>query len=272
MHLIRSLTVVAGAVALAASTITAAQAYSDPPTQPAPPTVPVPAADFSVTANGVPNRGTLSDLPPSSSVAMAISNLPANIGLYAFHCLVPPPGASPVPTRCDAGEGTLVYLVEAPMMQTATRPIVVNAEFVGKNPNPQTGDTGTTDVNCQVDTCAIYTLGAGRASANPAYVTSFATQFAAIGPRVNDRATASIRGQVIRGDWQPRVSNAKASPFTVTLKSGLRASLDSAACQVSQRGEIRALKRSGTCTVTITSPGNEEWAAFEREIRFRLTR
>ena len=266
MRLIRSLTVVAGAVALAASTITAAQAYSDPPATP--PT----GTDFSVTADGVPNRGTLSDLPPSSSVAMAISNLPANVGLYAFHCLVPPPGASPVPTRCDAGEGTLVYLVEAPTVQTVTRPIVVNAEFVGKNPNPQTGDTGTTDVNCQTDTCAIYTLGAGRASANPAYVTSFATQFAAIGPRANDWAVASIRGQVIRGDWQPRVSNSKASPFTVTLKSGLRASLDSVACQVSQRGEIRALKRSGTCTVTITSPGNEEWAAFEREIRFRLTR
>ena len=75
MRLIRSLTVVAGAVALAASTITAAQAYSDPPATP--PT----GTDFSVTADGVPNRGTLSDLPPSSSVAMAISNLPANVGL-----------------------------------------------------------------------------------------------------------------------------------------------------------------------------------------------
>lgn len=248
----------AASLAITASALTAAQTAV--------------ADDFSVTANGVPNRGTLADLPPSSTVTMAVANLPANVGLYAFHCLVPPPGASPIPTRCDAGEGTLMYVVAQTTPQTTTRPLTVNAEFVGKNPNPQTGDTGTTDVNCAVDACAIYTLGAGRESANPAYVTTFRTSFATVGPRAKDWGVATIRGQVIKGAWQPKVSNSKASPFTIRLKSGLTASLASDACEVSRKGKIRALKTSGTCTVTITSPGDDEWAPFEREISFRLVK
>jgi hypothetical protein len=230
------------------------------------------AADFEVTANGVTSGGTIADLPASSTVQMAVTNLPANVGLYVFHCLVPSPGASPVPTRCDAGTGTLVYVMAAAQPQTTSRPIVINAEFVGKNPNPQTGDTGTTDVNCRVDTCAIYTLGAGRDSTNRAYTTFFPTEFAEVGPQAKDWATAVIRGQVIKGAWQPRVSNAKASEFTVKLKSGLRATLASDNCEVSQRGKIRALTTSGTCTVTISSPGNDEWAPYERELIFRLTK
>ncbi len=258
MRITRVAAVGFAALAVTATALTAAQAAS--------------ADGFSVTANGVANRGTLADLPASSTVTMAVANLPANVGLYAFHCLVPPPGASPVPTRCDAGEGTLMYVVAATTPQTTARPITVNAEFVGKNPNPQGGDTGTTDVDCRTDRCAIYTLGAGRDSANPAYITTFATQFAEVGPRDADWAVATIRGQIIKGDWQPRVSNSRASAFTVALKSGLTASLASQDCQVSQAGTIRALKKSGTCTVTITSAGNDEWAPYEREITFRLTR
>lgn len=227
---------------------------------------------FDVTANGVANRGTVTDLPSSSSVSLAVSNLPAGVGLYAFHCLVPPPGGSPVPTRCDAGTGTLVYITASDAVQNTTRPIVANAEFVGRNPNPQAGDTGTTDVNCRTDICAIYTLGAGRESANPAYIRFFATQFADVAPRAKDWAVAMIRSKVIKGSWQPKVSYSKASPFTAVLKSGLSAALESDACQVTTAGKIRALKKSGTCTVTITSPGNDEWAPYEREITFRLVK
>jgi hypothetical protein len=258
MRIARVAALGAAALAVTATTLTAAQVAA--------------ADDFGVTANGVPNRGTLTDLPASSQVSLAVSNLPAGVGLYAFHCLVPPPGASPVPTRCDAGAGTLVYIVESASPQTTTRPIVANAEFLGKNPNPQTGDTGTTDVNCRVDSCAIYTLGAGRESANPAYVRFFSTKFAAAAPRDKDWAVATVRGQIIKGAWQPKVSNGKASPFTVKLKSGLTASLASDACEVSKKGKIRALKTSGTCTVTITSSGNDEWAPYERELTFRLTK
>ena len=258
MRIARLAALGAAALAVTATTLTAAQVAG--------------AADFDVTANGTASGGTLADLPATSTVTMAVSNLPANVGLYAFHCLVPPPGASPVPTRCDAGTDTLMYIVAEPEAQTTTPPIQVNAEFVGKNPNPQTGDTGTTDVNCRVDTCAIYTLGAGRESANRAYSKFFSTTFAEVGPQANDWAVAKIRGQVIKGAWEPKVSNAKASPFVVTMKSGLTASLSSDACEVSKSGKIRALKTSGTCTVTITSSGNDEWAPFEREISFRLTK
>lgn len=256
MKLMRTIAVAAGALALSTATLTPALADGA----------------FDVTANGVANRGTVADLPASSSVALAVSNLPAGVGLYAFHCLVPPPGASPIPTRCDAGAGTLVYIVASTSAQTVTRPIVANAEFIGQNPNPQAGDSGTTNVNCRVDQCAIYTLGAGRDSANPAYIRFFSTQFAAVTPRAKDWGIAMIRGKVIKGDWQPKVSYAKASPFRVTLRSGLRADLQSDACQVSTAGKIRALKKSGTCTVTVTSSGNDEWAPFEREITFRLVK
>lgn len=258
MRITRVAAIGAAGLAVTATALTAAQVAT--------------ADDFSVTANGVANGGTLADLPASSTVTMAVANLPANVGLYAFHCLVPPPGANPVPTRCDAADGTLMYIVAATTPQTTARPITVNAEFVGKNPNPQTGDTGTTDVDCRTDRCAIYTLGAGRDSTNRAYINTFATQFAAVGPRDKDWAVATIRGQIIKGAWQPRVSNATASDFTVTLKSGLTASLSSQACQVSQPGKIRALKTSGTCTVTITSAGNDDWAPYERKITFRLVK
>jgi hypothetical protein len=257
MRIIRVAAIGAAALAVTATALTAAQVAG--------------ANDFSVTANGVPNRGTISDLPASSSVTMAVTNLPANVGLYAFHCLVPS-GPNPVPTRCDAGQGTLMYIVEAPAPQTTTRPLVTNAEFLGKNPNPQAGDTGTTQVNCRVDSCAIYTLGAGRESANPAYIRTFTTKFAAAAPRDKDWAVAKVRGQIVKGAWQPRVSNSKASDFTVTLRSGLKASLASNACEVSKAGKIRALKSSGTCTVTITSSGNDSWAPYERELTFRLVK
>lgn len=259
MRIARSLAAVAGTLAVTALAIAPAQTA-------------LAAGEFDVTANGVANRGTISDLPPSSSVSLAVSNLPAGVGLYAFHCLVPPAGGSPVPTRCDAGTGTLVYITATDAPQTVTRPIVANAEFVGRNPNPQAGDTGTTDVNCRVNTCAIYTLGAGRESANPAYIRFFATQFAEVAPRAKDWGVAMIRSKVIKGSWEPKVSYSKASPFTVVMKSGLPAALESDACQVSTEGKIRALKKSGTCTVTITSPGNDEWAPYEREITFRLVK
>jgi hypothetical protein len=256
MRIARGLAVAIGAIAVTAMSLTPAQAEGE----------------FSVTANGVANRGTITDLPATSPVSLAVTNLPATVGLYAFHCLVPPPGASPVPTRCDSAADALIYIPATGAAQTVTRPIQVNAQFIGSNPNPMSGDSGTTNVDCRAQTCAIYTLGAGRESANPAYVRFFATQFAAVGPQSKDWAVATIRGQVIKNAWEPKVSYSKTSPFVVTLKSGLKASLSSNACQVSKAGSIRALKKKGTCTVTITSSGNDEWAPFARQITFRLVK
>jgi hypothetical protein len=245
----------AAAVAVAATALSAAQVAT--------------ADDFDVTAGGVASGETLTDLPPTSTVTMAVSNLPAGVGLYAFHCLVPPPGAMPIPTRCDDGEGTLMYIVAAGAPQTTTRPLVVNAEFLGKNPNPQTGDTGTTQVNCRVDACAIYTLGAGRDSANPAYIRTFATTFAKVGPRMKDRAVVSLNGKKVKPGRERTVFNSKATPFVVTLKSGLTPSLSSKKCDV-RGGEIRALTTRGACNVRITAPGNEEYRPFRGTVTFKI--
>ena len=247
----------AAALAVTASMLTAAQVAT--------------ADDFSVTANGVANRGTVENLPPSSSVTMGVSNLPAGVGLYAFHCLVPPPGASPVPTRCDFGPGALVDIPAGASLQSVTVPIVVNAEFLGGNPNPQTGDTGTTHVNCRIDTCAIYTLGARAASTNPAYITFFRTTFAAVGPRAKDSAVVKLDNRVVRPGRERVVSYSKATPFTVTMASGQTASLSSKKCDV-RNGEIRALTPKGSCAVKISTPGNDDYRPYQATVTFKIVK
>lgn len=254
MKITRALITTVGAAALVATSGVAAQAEEA----------------FSVTADGLASMGTLSELPQTSEVSLAVSNLPAGVGLYAFHCLVPPPGGDPTPTRCDESAGSLVYIPAGGSAQTLTQPITTNAQFEGKNPNPLSGDTGVTDVDCRQDMCAIYTLGAGRASTDPAYVNVFFTRFAAVDSQRDDRIRATVRGQVVKGDWRPKAFYSKYSNFTVTLRSGETPSMSSDACDVNRDGKIRALKKSGTCTVTITSPGNGEFAPAEREIEFRL--
>ena len=247
----------AAALAVTASMLTAAQVAT--------------ADDFSVTANGVANGGTLEDLRPSSSVTMAVSNLPAGVGLYVIHCLVPPPGASPVPTRCDAGTGTQMRIVAAATPQTTTRPLTVNAEFEGKNPNDQAQDTGTTDVNCRVDICAIYTLGAGRESANPAYLTFFRTTFAAVGPRAKDGAVVKLDNRVVRPGRERVVSYSKATPFTVTMASGQTPSPSSKKCDV-RNGEIRALTPKGSCNVKIVTSGSDDYRPYRATVTFKIVK
>ena len=247
----------AATLAVTASLLTAAQTAT--------------ADDFTVTANGVANGGTVSNLPPSSSVSIAVGNLPAGVGLYALHCLVPPPGASPVPTRCDAAAGTQMYIVSQPTPQTTTRPITVNAEFEGKNPNPQGGDTGATDVNCRIDMCAIYTLGAGRESANPAYITFFRTTFAEVGPRAKDSAVVKLDNRVVRPGRDRVVSYSNATPFTVTMASGQTASLSSKKCDV-RNGEIRALTTKGSCAVKISTPGNVDYRPYQATVTFKIVK
>ena len=227
--------------------------------------------DFAVTADGVSSFGTLADLPQTSQVSLGVSNLPSGVGLYAFHCLVPPLGANPTPTRCDESTGSLVY-IPAAGEQSVTVPITANAQFQGKDPNPYSQDPGTTDVNCREDMCAIYTLGAGQASTDPTYVQVFFTQFAAVDPSSDDRVRATVRGQVVKGTWRPKAFYSKYSNYEVSLRSGETPSLSSDSCDVTRDGKIRALKTSGTCTVTITSPGNAEYGPAERQIEFRLTK
>lgn len=247
----------AAALAVTASLLTAAQAAT--------------ADDFTATVNGVANGGRIDGLPPSSTLTLGVNNLPAGVGLYAFHCLVPPRGGSPVPTRCDAGDGSLVYILAATSPQTTTRPLTVNAEFEGKNPNPQGGDTGTTNVNCRVDMCAIYTLGAGGQSANPAYVNLFFTGFAAVGPRAKDSAVVKLDNRVVRPGRERVVSYSKATPFTVTMASGQSATLESKKCDV-RGGEIRALTPKGSCAVRISTPGNDGYRPYRATVTFKIVK
>lgn len=224
---------------------------------------------FSVTANGASSGTPITNLPQSSTVTLAVSNLPANVGLYAFHCLVPPPGGSPVPTRCDAADGTFAYMPAIPSVQNLSQPIVANAQFVGRNPNPMAGDTGSTNVDCRTQTCAIYTLGAGRESSNPAYITFFPTQFAAASPQVADTMTVKFKNRVLKNGADPVVHYTKADNLVVTLASGITPSLYSARCEI-RNGKIRALAKSGTCKVEVTSPGNEKYLPFAGTITFRV--
>lgn len=256
MKITRALITTVGAAALVVTSSAAAQA----------------ADGFSVTAGGQPSMGTIANLPQTSEVPVDVNNLPAGVGLYAFHCLVPTPGGDPTPTRCDESAGSLIYIPAGGTTQSVSLPITVNAQFQGKNPNPYSGDQGVTDVNCRVDMCAVYTLGAGQASTDRAYVNVFFTTFVEVGPQKADRVRASVRGQVIKGDWRPKVFYSKYSDFAVTLRSGETPSMSSDSCDVTRDGKIRALKKSGTCTVTITSPGNAQFAPAEREVEFRLAK
>jgi hypothetical protein len=164
-----------------------------------------------------------------------------------------------------------MYLVAQPAAQTVTRPITVNAEFVGKNPNDRAGDAGSTDVNCRVDICGIYTLGAGEESANPAYVSFFATSFAQAVPRMKDSAVVKLDNRVVRPGRDRTIRYGEAVPFSVTLASGLTAALFSKKCDV-RNGEIRALTRKGACAVQITSSGNEQYRPFRATVTFKIVK
>lgn len=223
---------------------------------------------FDVTVAGVANRGTVTNLPATSEQPVDIANLPAGVGLYLLHCARPTNPMAP-PTRCDAGAGSLVYVVATGELRPALRETLrVNAAFEGKNPNPTTGDTGSTAIDCRSQACAIYTLGAGRESANPAYIRVFMTQFSTAGTKP-DSMTVYLKNRAIKQANQFVVHYKKADRFRVTLQSGLSPELTSDNCRIAD-GTIRALKKTGTCKVTVTSPGDATYAPFTGSITFKL--
>lgn len=229
-----------------------------------------PLADpaYDVTVAGVANMGTVANLPSTSSVPVSIVNLPANVGLYLLHCALPANPMAP-PTQCDAGEGALAFIQPtADLRPSLNETLRVNAAFEGRNPNPTDGDTGTTPIDCRTQKCAIYVLGSGKDSANPAYLRIFMTQFAT-GGTTADAMTVYLKNRAIKQKNEFVVHYKKADPFRVVLKSGLTPDLSSDNCSISN-GTIRALKKSGTCTVTVTSPGNATYAPFKGSITFRL--
>jgi hypothetical protein len=242
---------------------------------------PVLAADapYNATVAGQRSMTPLVALAPSSTLTVDVVNLPAGVGLYAIHCKVPADPRQP-PALCDASTGALNVLApEGALRATATIPIRVNAEFYGANPNPTGPVTARESVDCRVatgdprsTTCALYVLGSGKDSANPAYLRFWPTVFSPVkADRKADVATVTLAGTTVAKGAKPKLAVNKATKFSVTLASGLTPSLSSDNCALSA-GKITALKSSGTCTVTITSTGGRNYLPIVTTQVFRLTK
>ena len=233
---------------------------------------------FDVTIAEQPANSVLAALPPSVNLDVAVSGLPETVGMYALHCAVPENPRS-APTQCDGGTGTLVYLPAGSVRGgSAQFPLKVNAEFYGVNPNPQGAPDAPELVDCRVDTgnprsttCAVYILGAGRESSNPAYLRVFPTQFNALTKdRRNDTIKVMVDGKRVTKRSAPALVEGVATPFKVSLGSGLTPTVSSTTCSV-EDSSITALSNRGTCTVTISSSGGKNVKPLMQQYNFDLT-
>lgn len=243
---------------------------------------PAMAADgYDATIAGQRNFTPLVNLASSSTQTVQVVNLPAGVGLYALHCEVPADPRS-APTLCDLSTDAAGYLPASDADRaSATMAIKVNGEFYGMNPNPTAAAASGESVDCRADTgnprsttCAVYILGAGKESANPAYIRLFPTSFLPVSAqRANDAARVELDGAVVRRGAKPRLSLGQPEKFMVTLRSGLTPSLSSDNCSIdSAKGTITALKNRGTCTVRITSTGGKNVKPLVKTQVFRLTK
>ena len=218
-------------------------------------------APFNATIAGVQGTGRvpLTALAQSSTQVIDVVNLPANVGLYALNCALP---ADPrqAPTQCDESADSLVYVpaigADRPTLQV---PIRVHAEFTGINPNPQAGPSVPAAVDCRATACAVYVLGAGRESANPAYIRVWPTKFSPLTKdRVADRATVTIDGTVVSQKGKKPSIGAKPVSFSVKTASGLAATVTGTNCSVKD-GQLTALAASGACVLRITTTGGTSY-------------
>jgi hypothetical protein len=241
---------------------------------------PASAADaYNATVAGQRGFTPLVSLMQSSTLSVDVVNLPAGVGLYALHCKVPVDPRS-APTVCDQSTDAAAYLPASDAARASVAlPIKVNAEFYGTNPNPSTGVVTGESVDCRVDTgnprattCAVYVIGAGKESANPAYLRVFPTVFTPVtAQRSNDSATITLDGKVLKRGAIPKLGLDDTVPFTVALKSGLAPSVSANNCTIAD-GTITALKSQGTCVVRITSTGGRSFKPLVTTQVIRLTK
>jgi hypothetical protein len=241
---------------------------------------PASAADaYNATVAGQRGFTPLVNLMQSSTLAVDVVNLPAGVGLYALHCKVPADPRS-APTVCDQSTDAAAYLPATDAARASVSlPIKVNAEFYGTNPNPSTGVVTGESVDCRTDTgnprattCAVYVIGAGKESANPAYLRVFPTVFTPVtAQRSNDAATITLDGKVVKRGATPKLGLDDTVPFTVVLKSGLTPSVSANNCTIAD-GTITALKSRGTCVVRITSTGGKAFKPLVTTQVIRLTK
>ena len=224
------------------------------------------SAPFNATIAGVQGTGRtpLVALAQSSTQTIDVTNLPANVGMYALHCALP---ADPrqAPTQCDESASALVYVPAAAVDRATLQvPIRVNAEFTGINPNPQAGDSAATPVDCRAVACAVYVLGAGRESANPAYIRVWPTKFSPlVKPRKADRATVTIGGTVVGAKGRKPVVSTKPVSFAVTTVSGLTPTVTGTNCAVKD-GTLTALAPTGACVLRITTTGGTVYKPLQQ--------
>jgi hypothetical protein len=226
------------------------------------------AGAFNATVAGAKNMTPLVALETSSVQPIEITNLPANVGIYALNCAVPANPRS-APTLCDSSPDSLVYIPATTVdRESVSAKIKVNGEFYGTNPNPQTGASTNQPVDCRaavapgMGACAVYILGAGRESANPTYLRVFPTVFK---PVKSDRKTDSVTVTPKENSTITQAGQA----FTATTLSGLTPSITGDNCSV-RDGKITALAATGTCTLTITTTGGRNFKPLVTTKTYKL--
>jgi hypothetical protein len=226
------------------------------------------AGAFNATVAGAKNMTPLVALETSSIQPIEITNLPANVGIYALNCAVPANPRS-APTLCDSSPDSLVYIPATTVARDSiSAKIKVNGEFYGTNPNPQTGASTNQAVDCRatvapgMGACAVYILGAGRESANPAYLRIFPTVFK---PVKSDRKTDSV---TVTPKENSTITQA-GQDFSATTVSGLTPSITGDNCSV-RDGKITALIATGTCTLTITTTGGRNFKPLVTTATYKL--
>lgn len=234
---------------------------------------------YNATVAGQRNYTPLVNLASTSTQTVDVANLPANVGLYVLHCKVPADPRTP-PVACDSAAGSLVYVTATPALRpTVSIPVVVHGEFYGTNPNPTAGPSEGASVDCRAATgdprstaCALYVLGAGKDAANPAYMRIFPTMFLPVSAqRSTDQAVVTLGGKTVAKGAKPKIANGVATPFTVTLTSGLTPTVTADNCSVTDK-TITALKAEGTCVVRITSNGGKNVKPLVTTQVIRLTK
>jgi hypothetical protein len=225
---------------------------------------------YNVTVAGFGNMTPLVALATSSKQPVVATNLPANVGIYALHCAVPANPRS-APTLCDSSADSLVYIPAIPTARDRVEAMLkVNGEFYGTNPNPQAGTTAPASVDCRATTapgtsaCAVYIIGAGRESANPAYLRVFPTVFSAVKA---DRKTDSVKVTPRSGSTVTQTPSA----FEATTASGLIPTITSTQCSFLENNKkVQALASSGTCEVLITTTGGRNFKPLVQKITYNL--
>lgn len=229
------------------------------------------SGSYNVTVAGFTNMTPLVALATSSEQPVVATNIPANVGIYALHCAVPANPRS-APTLCDNSEGSAVYLPALPAARdTVNATIKLNGEFYGTNPNPQSGATAPASVDCRATTgpgrsaCAVYILGAGRDSANPAYMRVFPTVFSPVKP---DRKTDSITLSPKAGSTVSQTPSA----FSAKTASGLTPTILSSGCSFTEKDtRIAGIAASGTCEVTMWTTGGRNFKPMVQTVTYNLS-